>query len=39
MTTSHDHHHPHLLRGILLIMSSVFLFSSMDTLAKLVLKT
>jgi drug/metabolite transporter (DMT)-like permease len=28
-------HSPHLLRGILLIMLAVFLFSSMDTLAKL----
>lgn len=32
-------HHPHLLRGILLIMSSVFLFSSMDTLAKIMLQS
>ncbi len=32
-------HHPHLLRGVLLIMSSVFLFSSMDTLAKLMLES
>ena len=30
---------PHLARGILLIMSAVFLFSSMDTLAKHVLRS
>jgi drug/metabolite transporter (DMT)-like permease len=30
-------HHPHLLRGILSIMAAVFLFSSMDTLAKYML--
>jgi drug/metabolite transporter (DMT)-like permease len=38
MTTDHDRH-PHLLRGVLLIMLSVFLFSAMDTLAKLVLRS
>ena len=38
MTELHRQH-PHLLRGILLIMTAVFLFSSMDTLAKLMLKT
>jgi drug/metabolite transporter (DMT)-like permease len=38
MSTDRDDH-PHLVRGILLIMTSVFLFSSMDTLAKLMLKT
>lgn len=32
-------HSPHLLRGILLIMLAVFLFSSMDTLAKFVLRS
>jgi drug/metabolite transporter (DMT)-like permease len=31
--------HPRLWRGILLIVSAVFLFSSMDTLAKLMLKS
>ncbi|MEO8627264.1 MAG: DMT family transporter [Betaproteobacteria bacterium] len=38
MTAGHDHH-PHLLRGVMLIMLAVFLFSSMDTLAKLALKS
>jgi drug/metabolite transporter (DMT)-like permease len=32
-------HSPHLFRGILLIMLAVFLFSSMDTLAKFVLRS
>ena len=32
-------HSPHLLRGILLIMLAVFLFSSMDTLAKFLLRS
>jgi len=32
------HRQQHLMRGILLIVSAVFLFSSMDTLAKLMLK-
>jgi drug/metabolite transporter (DMT)-like permease len=32
-------HHPRLLHGILLIMSAVFLFSSMDTLAKYMLRS
>ena len=32
-------HHPHLLRGILLIMLAVFLFSAMDTLAKFTLRS
>jgi drug/metabolite transporter (DMT)-like permease len=38
MTSGQDHH-PHLLRGILLIMLAVFLFSSMDTLAKYMLRS
>jgi drug/metabolite transporter (DMT)-like permease len=37
--TSERAHHPHLLRGILLIMLAVFLFSSMDTLAKFALRS
>lgn len=37
--SSGEHQHPHLLRGVLLIMLSVFLFSAMDTLAKMMLKT
>jgi drug/metabolite transporter (DMT)-like permease len=32
-------HHPQLFRGILLIMLAVFLFSSMDTLAKFMLRS
>jgi len=36
MSAAHAHH-PHLLRGILSIMLAVFLFSSMDTLAKYML--
>jgi drug/metabolite transporter (DMT)-like permease len=36
--SGHDHH-PHLLRGIVLITLAVFLFSSMDTLAKYILKS
>ena len=31
-----DPAHPHTLRGILLVMSAVFMFSSMDTIAKIV---
>lgn len=38
MTAAHEQH-PHVLRGIVLITSAVFLFSSMDTLAKHMLKT
>jgi drug/metabolite transporter (DMT)-like permease len=38
MTTPHPHDHPHTLRGIFLIMTAVFLFSSMDTVAKYVLR-
>jgi drug/metabolite transporter (DMT)-like permease len=38
MMSDHDHH-PHLLRGIVLITLAVFLFSSMDTLAKYILKS
>lgn len=34
-----DHPHPHTLRGILLVMSAVFMFSSMDTIAKYLLRT
>jgi drug/metabolite transporter (DMT)-like permease len=38
MSVPHGHS-PHLLRGILLITLAVFLFSSMDTLAKFVLRS
>jgi drug/metabolite transporter (DMT)-like permease len=38
MTTAHPKP-PHLLRGMLLIMSAVFLFSSMDTLAKYAMRS
>ncbi len=34
-----DPAHPHTLRGILLVMSAVFMFSSMDTIAKYLLRT
>jgi drug/metabolite transporter (DMT)-like permease len=37
--TSERAHQPHLLRGILLIMLAVFLFSAMDTLAKFTLRS
>jgi len=37
--SSHGAHSPHLARGILLIMSAVLLFSSMDTLAKHMLQS
>jgi hypothetical protein len=36
--SAEQQHPPHLLRGIMLIMLAVFLFSSMDTLAKFMLK-
>lgn len=39
MTAGHGHGHPHTLRGILLVMSAVFMFSSMDTIAKYLLRT
>ncbi|MEO8038590.1 MAG: DMT family transporter [Betaproteobacteria bacterium] len=39
MTGAHDTHHPHLLRGIGMMMMAVFLFSSADTLAKFILKS
>jgi drug/metabolite transporter (DMT)-like permease len=39
MTAVHGHDHPHTLRGILLVMSAVFMFSSMDTIAKYVLRS
>jgi drug/metabolite transporter (DMT)-like permease len=39
MTAAHGHDHPHTLRGILLVMSAVFMFSSMDTIAKYVLRS
>ncbi len=39
MTGVHDTHHPHLLRGIGMMMMAVFLFSSADTLAKFILKS
>jgi hypothetical protein len=38
MTSPHTSQ-PHLLRGMFLIMSAVFLFSSMDTLAKYALRS
>jgi hypothetical protein len=34
MTNADAHHHRRTLRGIVLIMSAVFMFSAMDTLAK-----
>ena len=34
MTTSEAQHHRRTMRGIALIMSAVFMFSAMDTLAK-----
>jgi drug/metabolite transporter (DMT)-like permease len=37
MTAGHGH--PHTLRGILLVMSAVFMFSSMDTIAKYLLRS
>jgi drug/metabolite transporter (DMT)-like permease len=39
MTAGSGHEHPHTLRGILLVMSAVFMFSSMDTIAKYLLRT
>jgi drug/metabolite transporter (DMT)-like permease len=39
MTAHHAHDHPHTLRGISLVMTAVFLFSSMDTVAKHVLRS
>ena len=39
MTAAHGHDHPHTLRGIVLVMSAVFMFSSMDTIAKYVLRS
>lgn len=35
---AHHHHHRRTLRGIVLIMSALFMFSAMDTLAKHMLK-
>lgn len=37
--SSHDHHHKHFFRGVGMMMMAVFMFSSMDTLAKLMLKS
>jgi drug/metabolite transporter (DMT)-like permease len=37
--TQARHDHPHTLRGIALVTSAVFLFSSMDTIAKYVLRS
>ena len=37
--TGHGHEHPHTLRGIVLVLSAVFMFSSMDTIAKYLLRT
>ena len=39
MTTSEAQHHRRTMRGIALIMSAVFMFSAMDTLAKHMLKS
>jgi len=39
MTVSQGHPHPHTLRGILLVLSAVFMFSSMDTIAKYLLRS
>ena len=39
MTAGDGHDHPHTLRGILLVLSAVFMFSSMDTIAKYLLRT
>ncbi len=39
MTAAHAQDHPHTLRGIVLVMSAVFMFSSMDTIAKYVLRS
>jgi drug/metabolite transporter (DMT)-like permease len=39
MTTSESQHHRRTLRGIALLMSAVFMFSAMDTLAKYMLKS
>jgi len=39
MTADRGAAHPHTLRGILLVMSAVFMFSSMDTIAKYVLRS
>jgi drug/metabolite transporter (DMT)-like permease len=39
MTAPHPHDHPHTLRGIMLVVTAVFLFSSMDAVAKHVLKS
>jgi drug/metabolite transporter (DMT)-like permease len=39
MTVGDGHDHPHTLRGILLVLSAVFMFSSMDTIAKYLLRT
>jgi drug/metabolite transporter (DMT)-like permease len=39
MTTSETLHHRRTMRGITLIMASVFMFSAMDTLAKYMLKS
>jgi hypothetical protein len=39
MSAPHGHAHPHALRGILLVMTAVFMFSSMDTVAKHLLRS
>src|SRR5882724_9263006 len=39
MTTAESQHHRRTLRGIALLMSAVFMFSAMDTLAKYMLKS
>jgi drug/metabolite transporter (DMT)-like permease len=39
MTAMHPHEHPHPLRGIGLIVSAVFMFSSMDTVVKYMLRS
>lgn len=39
MSVAHDPHHRHFFRGVGMMMVAVFMFSSMDTLAKLMLKS
>jgi drug/metabolite transporter (DMT)-like permease len=39
MTVAPGPDHPHTVRGVLLVMSAVFMFSSMDTIAKYMLRS
>lgn len=39
MSAAHDAHHRHFFRGVGMMMVAVFMFSSMDTLAKFMLKS